>query len=227
MKHVFRLLVFSITFSVAVAGEKIPDKAMCAVCVVQGETEEEKVRAHAKHDSKMYYFCNERCKGEFLAEPIWYVVPELPRPAPTFVVESLDGDDVASTFEGKVTLVDFWATWCKPCEKIMPELQRLSTAYADQGFQVMGISIDDKDDRIERINKFLKKHKITYPVYSDAKNQPAWYTYRVRAVPAMFLVDRDGQVVAEWRGSVDHDVLAQQVEKLVKADPKEKTKTDS
>ena len=206
--------IASICVSIGQAQEK-PKKALCAVCAVHGETEMEKVKAHAEHEGRGYYFCSDNCRKEFLLDPAAYVPAKLPRPAPSFVVETLDGRDVASDFAGKVTLVDFWATWCKPCEKIMPELQRLSEKYGGKGFRVLGISIDEDKDRVSRINKYLKKHNISYPVFSDAKKVPAWHRYRVRAVPAMFLVDRSGQVVAEWRGSVDHEALAREVARLV------------
>lgn len=196
-------------------GRDKPDKALCPVCAVRGETELEKVKSEVEYDGSWYYFCSDHCGEEFETDPIAYIPARLPRPAPEFLVETLDGADAKSEFTGNVTLVDFWATWCKPCVKIMPEIQRLSDKYSGKGFRVMGISIDDQDDRIERIMKFVEKHDIDYPVYSDAKDTPAWFKYRVKAVPAMFLVDRDGQVVAEWKGTVDHDALAREVARLV------------
>lgn len=218
MKRTIGILVLLSTVAVgftAAETDEHPEKALCAVCAVNGETEMEEVKAHAEHDGSTFYFCSENCKKEFVAEPVWYVPAKLPRPAPMFVVETLDGKDIQSDFAGKVTVIDFWATWCKPCEKVMPVLQRLADKYGDKGFQVMGISIDEREDRAEKIKKYLKKHNITYPVYSDTKNAPAWYTYRVKAVPAMFLVDHNGQVVAEWRGSIDHELLTSEVVRLV------------
>jgi len=118
-------------------------------------------------------------------------------------------------FRGKTLLVNFWATWCKPCEKIMPELQKLLDEYGDKGLHVMGIAIDEGEDRVKKIEKYIQKHKISYPIFSDAKKAPAWHAYRVRAVPALFLVDQNGQVVSEWRGSVDHEALRQEVARLI------------
>lgn len=218
MKRTFQILlllgIVAIRVSIGHAEER-PKKALCPVCAVRGETKPEKVKADADYEGKGYYFCSDNCKKEFLLDPSAYMPAKLPRPAPPFVVETLDGRDVQSDFAGKITLVDFWATWCKPCEKIMPELQRLFEKYGDKGFQVLGISIDEDKDRVSRIKKYLKKHDISYPVFSDTKKVPAWHTYRVKAVPAMFLVDRSGQIVAEWRGTVDYELLVREVVRLV------------
>jgi len=199
------------------AAEK-PDKALCPVCAVHGETKAERVEAQVEHDGQTYYFCSEKCRATFQEDPLGYVPPELPRPAPDFVVETLDGKDVAAdAFAGKVVLLDFWATWCKPCEKIMPGIQKLYDAYADEGFTVAGISIDEGEDRVKKVEKFVRKLDVSYPVFLDAKDVPAWFTYRVKAVPAMFLIDREGRIVAQWRGSVDHERLEAEVARLVGA----------
>ena len=68
-----------------------------------------------------------------------YIPPVFPRPAPACVVEMLEGGDKAlGDLQGKVVLVDFWATWCKPCLETMPRLQKLYSAYSDKGFDVWG-----------------------------------------------------------------------------------------
>lgn len=215
------LFLFAILAMVASLGqaEQKPERALCLVCAVHGETKPEKVRAEVEYEGGRYYFCSADCREEFLLDPLAYLPAKLPRPAPSFVVETLDGRDVESDFTGKVTLVDFWATWCKPCKKSMPEIQRLFEKYGDEGFQVMGISIDEKEDRVSRIKKYLKKHDISYPVFSDAKALPAWHQYRVKAVPAMFLIDQKGRVVAEWRGTVDHESLGREVARLIGRSP--------
>lgn len=217
MTRSITLLTMVLTFVVAATvSADVPDKALCAVCAVKGETKPEKVRAQADWEETTYYFCADHCREAFEADPAAYIPPTLPRPAPAFVVETLDGADVAlADLSGKVVLLDFWATWCKPCVRIMPEVQRLHERYSDQGFTVAGVSIDEGDDRIEKINKFLDRYDISYPIYSDAKATPAWNQYRVKAVPAMFLIDRDGDIVAQWLGVVDHDAVATEVAALL------------
>ena len=211
------LIVFSAVAGGAAAEDKA-EKAMCAVCEVRGETEPEKVAATTVHDGITYSFCAEHCKSEFASDPAAYSRPTLPRPAPAFAVEALAGHNAAlADFAGQVVLVDFWATWCKPCTKLMPQLQRLYDAHADDGFTVMGVAIDEGEDRRRQVQKYLAKHEVTYPAYLDTKETPAWYLYGVKAVPAMFLIDRGGQIVAQWRGAVDHQEVAREVTRLLTA----------
>lgn len=215
----YLLIVFTILcgFGVLAAQEaEVPEKALCAVCAVRGETELEKVKAHATYEGDAYYFCSSGCKDEFLQDPQAYLPPKLPRPAPAFVVETLDGDDVALTdYAGQVVLLDFWATWCKPCVEIMPRLQALHDAHSARGLVVLGVSIDEEKDRRDKIEKFLRKQKITYPIAIDAKAVPAWHQFKVKAIPAMFLLDRDGQIVRQWLGRIAHDDVSAAVESLM------------
>lgn len=133
----------------------------------------------------------------------------------TVTDDSFSNDVLSSSMP---VLVDFWATWCKPCVKMMPRLQELHAAWVDSGFVVLGVSIDEtdeSDDRAAKVATFTAKHGIRYPVCVDSGETPAWSTYRVKAVPAMFLIDREGNIVAQWTGEVDGDVVAQEVERVV------------
>jgi thiol-disulfide isomerase/thioredoxin len=187
---------------------QVPDKALCPVCALKGETEPEKVKAHSEHDGQTHYFCSQTCREEFETDPLAYLPPVLPRPAPAITVESLASEDASlQDFAGKMVLVDFWATWCKPCLKTMPELQRLYEAYVDSGFVVVGISIDEGEDRAKKVKKWVDKIDVSYPIFLDAKETPAWHMFRVKAIPALFLISREGQVVAQWRGEIDHQEL--------------------
>lgn len=196
---------------------QVPEKATCAVCALKGETEPEKVKAYSVFEGKSYYFCSQACRQEFDSDPVAYTPPVLPRPAPDFVVESLDGQDVRrQDFQDKVLFVDFWATWCKPCLETTPELQKLHDLYSDKGLTVLGISIDEDKNRIRKIEKFVKKHRITYQVASDAKKTPAWHIFKVKAIPAMFLIDRNGQIVRQWTGKINHQEVIREVSEVVK-----------
>jgi thiol-disulfide isomerase/thioredoxin len=214
MRYFAFLFVIVLALSATLlADDQIPDKALCSVCALKdGETESEKVNAHSEHDGKVYYFCSESCKIEFNADPVAYLPPVFPRPAPAFVVEMLEGKDkTLGDLKGKVVLVDFWATWCKPCLETMPQLQKLYSAYSTKGFEILGVSIDDDKDRVKKIKKMVDKMDISYPISVDAKQAPAWNQFKVKAIPAMYLLDGESQIVAQWTGKVDH----QEVEKEV------------
>ncbi len=200
---------------------QVPDKALCTVCALRGgETELEKVKAHSEHDGKAYYFCSEECKVEFDSDPVAYLPPVFPRPAPDCVVEMLDGGDMAlEDMKGRVVLVDFWATWCKPCLETMPRLQELHGAYSDRGFDVWGVSIDEEKDRVRKIRRMVGKLDVSYPIFVDAKETPAWYQFKVKAIPAMYLVDGESRIVAQWTGKIDYEEVEKEVLKQLAKRP--------
>lgn len=174
--------------------------AMCRVCVVNhGESAPEPVKATRNHQGKEYGFCSEKCAQAFDADPAAYVEPDFPRAAPAFALRDLAGKPLSNaSLKGQVVLLDFWATWCAPCRKSMPELQALHEKYRNQGFMVAGISTDEGGEA--KVKKFVASKKYTYPIALDAAKNPAWEAFGVRAIPAAFLLDREGRIVAQWTG---------------------------
>ena len=196
-----------------------PTIAVCPVCrVTKGETEEEPIKAVRTYAGKEYGFCSEKCAKTFMADPAAYVPPVFPREAPAFSLVDLAGKPITNeSVRGRVTLLDFWATWCAPCRKSMPELQALHEKYADRGLSVVGISIDEGGE--PKVKKFVESKKFTYPIAVDSEKSPAWDAFRVKAVPAAFLLDRDGRVVAQWTGApADASELERKLEELLRVD---------
>jgi len=190
----------------------------CLVCeVLHGEAEDDPVRAKRTHAGREYGFCSENCAKRFAEDPLAYLPPTFPRPAPAFALVTLDARPVTvDSLRGKVTLVDFWATWCVPCRKSMPELQSLHERHRDRGFSVLGISIDEKAEA--KVRRYVASQKFTYPIAIDDPKQPAWERYRVKAVPAAFLIDREGRIVAQWTGGAPpREVLEAAVERALDA----------
>lgn len=93
---------------------------------------------------------------------------------------------------GKVVLVNFWATWCPPCRKEMPDLQALYDKYKDSGFVVLAIS----DEEAAKVTPFLAERKITYPVLFDPERKVN-DAFLVRGIPKSFVYDREGKLVAQ------------------------------
>lgn len=222
MRKLTLLTISTITVLAGLAGlvplqAETPDKALCHVCRVhEGEAEPEPVKASAVFEDETYHFCSETCRDKFLEDPLAYVPPVFPRPLPSFEVESFAGDTVSSeTFGGRVTLLDFWATWCPPCLETMPKLDKLHARLADRGFQVAGISIDEGEDGAKKAHRFVEKRGFEYPMHMDGGELPAWAALHVRAVPTMFLVDAQGQIVAQWSGHVDMDDVTRKVEAVL------------
>ena len=208
------LVLFAAVLAVTVHADAV-GTAVCPVCKVhEGEAEAEPVEATSTYKGTTYGFCSVKCKHTFDDYPEAYLPPVLPRPVPAFTVKTLEGREVsfASFAAGKPVLVDFWATWCAPCVQAMPELQRLHQRHAGQGFSVVGISIDEEHDRFE---KFVKKKRPGYPIYLDATATPAWSTFHVRSIPAVFLVDSQGRIVQQWLGKVNMREVEMAVANLV------------
>lgn len=172
----------------------------CIVCaVLHGEAEDEPVRAHRMHQGRRYGFCSEKCAQAFADDPQAFLTPEYPYPAPGFTLRTLAGAAVSlDSLRGHVVLLDFWATWCAPCRRSMPELQALHDRHAAQGLTVLGVSIDENADA--KVRRFVRTQRFTYPIAIDGGTTPAWQAYHVKAIPAVFLIDRVGRVVAQWTG---------------------------
>ena len=132
---------------------------------------------------------------------------------------SLEGGELSvADFKGKVLLIDFWATWCGPCMREMPNVVDAWKKHKDQGFAVLGVSLD-RPDSAEKIRQVMKKSGMEWPQIYDGdgwKTQPARLN-GVRSIPATFLLDREGKVVAtNLRGEALEkkiaEVLAEQPE---------------
>lgn len=208
------VLLLSLLAFAAGASEAAPEeRALCAVCVLNGETEPEKVVATRAHDGATVHFCSEKCAEAFDADPAAYVFT--PGPAPEAAFVSLGGDSLALGAAGRVTLVDFWATWCKPCVKAMPELDAIRRDFHARGVDVVGISIDTGKDREKKVRKFAGKNGAGYPIALDREETPTWEAYRVKVLPTVFLIDRDGTIVKRWTGVVDMQDVRASLEALL------------
>lgn len=130
--------------------------------------------------------------------------------APVFNVTN-NGKTIStnSLFKGKkYILIDFWASWCNPCRKEIPNLKALHSKYAAKGFQIISISIDKKEADWK---KALKEEQLKWPNYLDQNGIAD--LFKVRLIPAMFLLDENGKIVEEQlRG----ESLAKKLEELFK-----------
>ena len=100
--------------------------------------------------------------------------------------------------QGRVVLLDFWATWCAPCLAELPRLKRLNERHAGRGFVLLGVALDTLDRR--RLRSFLHRHGVGWPQVHDARGDAA-RAFGVEAVPSTMLVDPSGRVVArDFRG---------------------------
>jgi thiol-disulfide isomerase/thioredoxin len=120
--------------------------------------------------------------------------------APPFSAVGFDGKSVnLDTFKGKVVLLDYWASWCGPCRRSMPELERLHAAYSRKGLIVLGVSVDEQGSR-QKARDLVVSKKYGYRFAFDRTDSPNWENWDVEAIPSAFLIDRKGNVIGHWRG---------------------------
>ena len=118
--------------------------------------------------------------------------------APAFEVTALDGTHFnLDNMGGKVVLIDFWATWCGPCNEELPHVKKIVKEFADQPLVVLSISWDDD---AEAWKAFIAKHEMTWLQYRD-KNHELSARFGVNAIPHYFTIDSDGVLTAEMMGS--------------------------
>ena len=109
----------------------------------------------------------------------------------------------------KVVLVNFWATWCPPCQKEMPDLEALYNRFRDEGFVILAIS----DEEAAKVGPFIAERKITYPILLDP-GRKVNEMFQVEGIPKSFVFDREGKLVTE---SIDMRTRKQFLEMLAQA----------
>lgn len=135
------------------------------------------------------------------------------QPAPDFALTLLDGSTFSlSGQRGRAVVVNFWASWCPPCEAEAPDLQAVWEEYRGRGVVFVGVAYKDEEAAVQ---DFLTAHGLTYPVGLDRTGQVA-ALYGVTGVPETFIVDGQGKVVRFFIGPVTADQLRAVLEGLVR-----------
>jgi len=110
-----------------------------------------------------------------------------------FTLTDLQGKSwTLQALRGKVVLVNFWATWCQPCRKEMPDLDALYQRFKDQGFVILGIS----DEEAGKVEQLLAERRVEYPILLDP-GRKVNQLFRIEGIPKSFLYDRNGKMVSQ------------------------------
>ncbi len=134
--------------------------------------------------------------------------------APEFSAPNPEGEQISlKDSMGKVTLIDFWAAWCKPCRVENPNIVKTYNKYHDKGFNIIGVSLDREAQKDKWIQA-IKDDNLTWPQVSNLKfwQDPVAQLYGVQAIPAQFILDENGVIVAK---NLRGDALDAKVKELL------------
>lgn len=127
---------------------------------------------------------------------------------PNFSATDLDGNPISlQQYRGKVVLLDFWGVWCGPCIAEMPNLKRVYATYKDQGFDIIGVSLDDEESELR---DYLKENDIQWRQICSGErweDDPLAQQYKITGVPEPWLIDRDGKLISHKARGEDLEPL--------------------
>lgn len=133
--------------------------------------------------------------------------------APDFSLRTLEGETISlEGLRGKVVILNFWASWCGPCEEETPLLQGLYDKYKDEGLVVLGVN---QDESIEAIRKFVDIYNLTFPILIDPGEKVSDDLYDVFSIPRTFFIDRNGVIRDFERGSITSVIAEAKAKELI------------
>jgi len=132
--------------------------------------------------------------------------------APDFELEALNGGLIRlSDLQGKVVLIDFWATWCGPCRMQIPHLKQLYADWNGRGLEILGLSVDEREDVVRA---FINNTGIEYPTcMSTAEVVRNFGSFQ--SIPTAFLIDRQGNIAMQYTGLQSKHTLESAIEQLL------------
>jgi thiol-disulfide isomerase/thioredoxin len=134
------------------------------------------------------------------------------QPAPDLKAQSIHGDQIdLHALRGKVVMLDFWTTWCIPCKREVPVLEKLHTEFHDSGLELVSINVDDEQ---AAVRDFVKSMGVPYPVVPLGSSHDLVTTLSVNAFPTVVLIDREGKIVSYEVGARGEPAMRADLAKL-------------
>jgi peroxiredoxin len=139
--------------------------------------------------------------------------------APVFSLPDMNGQKVdLVSFQGRVIVIEFWATWCAPCREEIPVLNQIYKVYREKGLVVIGISLDRKPP--QEVKKFLDQLQVEYPNVMGDEEIFEKYSQMVnlgpiRGIPATFVIDRKGQICQRYMGLTEKRTLEEAIQAVL------------
>ena len=134
--------------------------------------------------------------------------------APDFTLRNGDGESYSlSDFKGKMVILNFWATWCPPCKKEIPDFIELYKKYEDKGLVILGVSVDQGGWLVTK--EFMDKSQITYPIVMA--NRDVVYQYGgIKSIPTTYIINQKGRIAGQFTGYREKQVWEEQIIKILK-----------
>jgi peroxiredoxin len=131
--------------------------------------------------------------------------------APDFTLTNLEGAEVSlSDFRGKGVFINFWATWCGPCKREMPLMEKHYQEVKDEGIEILAVNIAESN---VAVSSFIERIGVTFPVLLDSNpDRVVTQRYGVGALPASYFVDKDGVIVGHYVGEMNESILKEHLE---------------
>ena len=139
--------------------------------------------------------------------------------APDFELRDISGKSwKLSSMKGKVVLLEFWATWCPPCQSAVADFNRIYERFKGEDFVFLALSVDEGEDLAGKLKRFGAKEGILYPVLPDFKDIAG--TYNVISIPVTYVIDKEGNISYQHMGHMPDmvEIISEEIEGLLKKD---------
>jgi cytochrome c biogenesis protein CcmG, thiol:disulfide interchange protein DsbE len=136
--------------------------------------------------------------------------PALNHPAPDFTLQTLDGKEFSlAAMRGTPVVLNFWATWCGPCQRELPALQAAAERYDGQVW-IVGV---DQGEEAETVQAYVDRIGLTFPIPMDTEMEVG-NRYKVMGMPTTFFIDANGMIRHTWMGEMNSVTLAEGIDKI-------------